>query len=119
MAEERKGIFGFGLFPEGPLLRRRLKSKDGDTVTDKDPLEEVEINLKNYLSSLERAVEKSECSLCRELLLKIKMLPLNEQERVIPELRQFLTLAESAESQETVVESLKGMPSLRKVMGDG
>lgn len=119
MADD-KGVLGFGILSGKGPLRRRLDSKQTETVKEPepvvDPLEKLEKSLKEYLSSFEQVMNKSSCSLCRELVTKIKLLSLEEQKNAIPELRQFLALAESAESEKEINEGLKGMPTLMKVI---
>lgn len=119
---DRDGILGAGLLSRRGPLRRRILSNGNKGVNDSsagtkiDPLEELEANVNNLLSSFEQAMQKSSCGLCRELVTKIKTLSLDDQKRAIPELRQFMALAEKADTEKEIKDGLKRMPALMKVM---
>ncbi|MCK5601706.1 hypothetical protein KAR91_07560 [Candidatus Pacearchaeota archaeon] len=119
---DREGILGRGILSgRGPLRRRMLSSGNkgvagaGEEIAT-DHLEELENSVNNLFSSFDQAINKSSCGLCRELVTKIKLLSLEDQKRAIPELRQFMALAESAEGEKEIKDALKRMPTLMKVM---
>ena len=119
---DRDGILGMGLLSGRGPLRRRVLSSGNDGVSEPgekggtDPLEDLENSVNNLFSSFDQAINKSSCGLCRELVTKIKTLSLEDQKRAIPELRQFMVLAESAETEKEIKDALKQMPTLMKVM---
>ena len=124
MAERQseRGILGL---PRGPV-RRRLFSwaasgkEDGSEAEAQKPslsLEDLERKLRDYLRSLDDAVAGHDCSMCREILSKVKTMPLEDQARVLPELRRFMALAEGGASDEDLKEAVKEMPALRNVLG--
>lgn len=104
------------LTPLRRALHRRRQEKGGEGTTTEDPLGELENSLNKFLASFEQVINKSECSMCKELVGRIRGLPLEEQQKAIPELRRFMALAESSGSEDKLTEALKGMPALVKVM---
>jgi hypothetical protein len=119
MAED-KGVLGLGILSGRGPLRRRMNRRGTETKENPkpevDPLEELENSLNSLLSSFEQATQKSSCGLCRELVTKIKVLSLEDQKKAIPELRQFMALAEKAGTEKEIKEGLSRMPTLRKVL---
>lgn len=113
------GIFGLGILPLGKRLRRRLseeQGRDGAEGREEDVMKKLEDNLNKNLKAFDTAIENTDCSLCKELLRKIRGLPLPDQVKAVPELRRFATVAEDGGDLEA---ELKNMPALRGVMDGG
>ena len=108
-----------GIVRRGPIRRRRLhkpskdkKKPEKKPKVEKDPLASVEKNLITYRDSLEKAINKTNCATCREMLNKIKLLSIEKQVEAVPELRRFMDLAKSGTDSKVMEEELQGMPTL-------
>jgi len=95
-----------------------VKSSNKEEEEEDYLLEKVESSIKRAYEDLKEAIEKSTCSLCKDVLSKIKELPLERQVVAITELKNYMELAERG-SIKDLEEYLKNTKELIKLLGGG
>jgi len=101
------------------LTGLKIEEKGSSSKEDEeDLLDKVESSIKKAYEDLKQAIEKSTCSLCKDVLSKMKELPLERQVVAITELKNYMELAEKGNIKD-LEEYLKNTKELIKLLGGG
>jgi len=95
-------------------LQRYLEKQERREQEEADYLHDVEQSIKRAYDSLEKAIASSTCSICRELLMEMKKLPLEREVVAISELKTYMRLAEQGDvkAMESYLDQTKELKSL-------
>ena len=105
------------LSPAGPLyalIKQRKAREEKQTESEEDVLKLLEIKVKSAVTQFEYAISQTKCSLCRNILEKIKAMPIESQAVALSELVQFMKLAEQGSPQAS--EYLKNTKVLKDIV---
>lgn len=92
------------------------KAPENDDDSAVSALDEAASLADQYESLLARAEAEEDCELCRSLISSARELPLDKQQRVIPQLRDFLSTVEDDASRDELVSEINDSPELKSLM---